>query len=369
MNWKRAYAIAQKETFHILRDPFTLALSIAMPIFLVVIYGIAIHFNVRDIHLAVSDSDQTQMSREFIETFGSSKYFLIHRVATPADVRAEVESEQARGGLIIPPDFQENLLNGRSTNVQLLVDGADNSTSGPIVGYVNAIQQIADKRLVRFDPPQPYDLRTRFLFNPELNSTWFVVPGLTVVVMAILSILLTSLTVAREWESGSMELLLSTPVQPIEIIVGKLAPYGVLGLVAVGMVLVIARLFFGVPFVGNPIIFGAGCLLFLITYLAQGLLISVITRNQQVSMQFAMLTGFLPSQLLSGFIFPIASMPIFFHYFTMIFPARWFINISRDTFLKGSGFIPLLGSFVGLTLICVWMVRRARFKFRRDLEA
>ncbi len=368
MNWERAYAIAKKEAFHILRDPFTLALSIAMPIFLVVIYGIAIHFNVRNIHLSISDSDRTQMSQRLIDTFGSSKYFINRNVITPRDVETDVESEKARAGMIIPPDFQKNLLNGRSANVQVLVDGADDSTVGPVVSYVGAIQQIAAMKLVHFDPPSPYDLRTRFLFNPELNSRWFVVPGLTVVVMSILSILLTSLTVAREWENGSMELLLSTPVRPIEIIVGKLAPYGILGLIAVALVFIIARTFFGVPFVGNPILFSAGCLLFLITYLAQGLLISVLARNQQVAMQFAMMTGFLPSNLLSGFVFPIASMPIFFRYFTMIFPARWFMQISRDTFLKGSGLFQLLGSFFALTMICLWMVSRARAKFKRDLE-
>ena len=206
-------------------------------------------------------------------------------------------------------------------------------------------------------PRAAYDLRTRFLFNPELDSRWFIVPGLTVVVMAILSILLTALTVAREWENGSMELLLSTPVQPLEIIIGKLAPYGVLCLIAVGLVFVIARVGFGVPFVGNPFVFGAGCLIYLVTYLAQGLLISVLTRNQQVAMQFSMLTGFLPSQLLSGFIFPVASMPAFFRYFTMIFPARWFMQISRDTFLKGSSLAELSGAFFALSLACYLIIR------------
>lgn len=252
--------------------------------------------------------------------------------------------------------------------MQVLLDGSDSSTVGPITGYVGAIQTIADKRLADFDPPQAFDLRTRFLFNPELNSRWFVVPGLTVVVMAILSILLTALTVAREWENGSMELLLSTPVQPLEIIIGKLAPYGALCIFAVIMVFIIARTVFGVPFVGNIWVFGAGCLIFLVTYLAQGLLISVVTRNQQIAMQLSMLTGFLPSQLLSGFIFPIASMPLFFHYFTMIFPARWFMQIARDTFLKGSNLLELSGAFFGLSLACLLIIRGATARFRRDLE-
>jgi ABC-2 type transport system permease protein len=366
--WRRAWAMAKKEAYHILRDPFTLALALGMPIFMVVIYGLAIDFNVKNIELAVTDWDQTQSSRRLIDTFSSSHYFLIDRVISPLEAQNEVASEKARASLIIPPRFEKDLLAGRSARLQILLDGADSSTVGPVTGYVGAIQSVASKRLFDFDPPAPYQLRTRFLFNPELNSRWFVVPGLMVVVMAILSILLTALTVAREWENGSMELLLSTPVRPLEIIIGKLAPYGVLCLIAVALVFVIARTVFGVPFVGNYAVFGAGCLLFLVTYLAQGLLISVVTRNQQVAMQFAMLTGFLPSQLLSGFIFPIASMPLFFRIFTMIFPARWFMKISRDTFLKGSNLFELLIPFAVLSLVCLWMIRQSTSKFKKDLE-
>jgi ABC-2 type transport system permease protein len=186
--------------------------------------------------------------------------------------------------------------------------------------------------------------------------------------MSILSILLTALTVAREWENGSMELLLSTPVRPIEIIVGKLAPYGVLGITAVTFVYVVARTVFGVPFAGNLAVFGLGCLLFLVSYLAQGLLISVVTRKQVIAMQFSMMSGMLPSNLLSGFIFPIESMPLFFQYFTMLLPARWFMRIARDTFLKGSSLLDLAGSFLALSLFCALMILMATRRFKRDLE-
>ncbi len=366
--WSRAIAISRKEVFHILRDPFTMAAALVLPVFMVIIFGVAIEFNVKNIKLAVSDSDMTQSSRRLLDTFGSSQYFLLHRVASPESAAIDVSAERARAALIIPPYFEKDLFAGRTARAQLLVDGSDNSTVGPVLGYVGSIQTIASRRIGNFDPPAPYELRTRFLFNPELNSRWFVIPGLTVVVMSILSILLTSLTVAREWENGSMELLLSTPVQPLEIIVGKLAPYGVLGIIAVTFVYVIARTIFGVPFVGNIAVFGLGSLIFLVTYLAQGLLISVVTRNQTIAMQFAMLSGMLPSNLLSGFIFPIESMPKFFHYFTMIFPARWFMRIARDTFLKGSSFVELGGAFLALSIICFLMIFAATRRFKRDLE-
>jgi ABC-2 type transport system permease protein len=366
--WERALAIARKEVFHILRDPFTLILALIFPIFTVVMYGVSIDFNLKNIRLAVSDADQSQSSRRLYDVFGSSHYFLLHGAGSPANAVQEVQGERAKAALIIPPRFEKDLLAGRSADVQVLVDGADNSTVSSVGSYMGGIQTLANQHIAHFNPSPPVQLRTRFLFNPELNSSWFVIPGLIVVVMAILSIMLTALTVAREWENGSMELLLSTPVQPLEIIVGKLLPYGVLGLLAVTMTYVIARMVFGVPFVGNLAVFGIGCVLFLATYLAQGLLISVVARNQQVAMQMAMLSGLLPSNLLSGFVFPIASMPVFFQYFTMILPARWFMQIGRNTFLKGSGFIQLAIPFAALAILCFAIIRMATSRFKRDLE-
>ncbi|MDE2490695.1 MAG: ABC transporter permease, partial [Elusimicrobia bacterium] len=191
---------------------------------------------------------------------------------------------------------------------------------------------------------------------------------LTVVIMAILSIFLTAMTVAREWENGSMELLLSTPVEPFEIVAGKAAPYAALGAVAVAFVYAIARVGFGVPFVGSLWTFGLGCLLFLATYLAQGLLISATTRQQTIAMQLSMLTGMLPSNLLSGFVFPIASMPKFFWYFTMLLPARWFMEIARRTFLEGSTLSQLAVPFSALAASCALMTWLTARSFRRSLE-
>jgi drug efflux transport system permease protein len=365
---RRALAVGRKEVYQILRDPTTLGAALALPVFMVVMFGVAIEFNVKNVALAVTDSDRTQSSRRLLDTFSSSHYFLIHPVLSPHDALTEVAAEKARAALIIPPRFEKDLFAGRGATAQILVDGSDNSTVGPVLGYVGSIQMLASQRFGGFDQTPPYEMRTRFLFNPELNSRWFVIPGLTVVVMSILSILLTALTVAREYENGSMELLLSTPVQPLEIIVGKLAPYGILGILAVVFVYIIARTVFGVPFVGSLWVFGLGVLLFIVTYLAQGLLISVVTRQQTIAMQLAMMTGMLPSNLLSGFIFPIESMPKFFQYFTMILPARWFMQIARDTFLKGSSLLELSGPFLALALICGVMIFLAARKFKRDLE-
>lgn len=366
--WDRAKAIAQKEIYHILRDPFTLILSIGLPIFMVLVFGFAIEFNVKNIRLAVFDADKTQFSRRLIDTFSRSDYFVVDQVNSPEVAQQTLMNERNRAALIISSGFQKELFAGRTTAVQLLLDGSDNSTVAPILSYLTTIQKMAAKRLVDFDPPQNVNFKTRFLFNAELNSRWFVIPGLFVVIMTILSLLLTALTVAQEWENGSMELLLSTPAQPLEIIVGKLVPYALLGLGSVIFVYIVSRLVFDVPFRGNLLVFGIGCILFLIAYLAQGLLISILTRSQHVAMQFAIITGLLPSQLLSGFIFPIESMPTFFHYFTMIMPARWFMVIARGSYLKGSTLIDLWLPLLILAISCCLLLFFATKKFKKDLE-
>ncbi len=366
--WNRAGAIAQKEIYHVLRDPFTLALSLGLPMFMVFTFGFAIEFNVKNIPIAVHDADQTQTSRRLIDTFGSSGYFVIDPVSSPNQGQRALSGDQDRAALLIPGNFQKDLFSGRSTRAQVLLDGSDNSTVGPILSYVNAIQTIASQRIAEFSPPPLIHIKTRFLFNPELNSRWFVIPGLVVVVMAILSVLLTALTVAREWENGSMELLLSTPVEPLEIIVGKLAPYAVLGIGAVTFVYLMSRTIFGMPFQGSLWVFGLGCILFLATYLSQGLLISVVTRKQQIAMQIAIMSGLLPAQLLSGFIFPIESMPQFFQYFSMILPARWFMTIARQSYLKGSTLWEMGTAFLALGFLCAVMIRLATKKFKKDLE-
>jgi ABC-2 type transport system permease protein len=366
--WSRAGALAQKEMYHVLRDRFTLSLALGLPVFMVLAFGFAMEFNVKNIPLAVHDGDQTRTSRQVIDTFGSSGYFLIDPVSSPDAAQRAILSDHNRAALIIPGGFQKDLFAGGPARAQVLLDGSDNSTVGPILGYVASIETIAARRIADFDPPKRVEVKTRFLFNPELNSRWFVVPGLAVAVLAILAVLLTALTVAREWEQGSMELLLSTPAEPLEIIVGKLAPYAVLGVIAVAFVYVISRTVFGLPFQGSHGLFAAGVVLFLATYLAQGLLISVLTRRQQIAMQIAMMSGLIPAFLLSGFIFPIESMPAFFRYLTMILPARWFTSIARDSYLKGSTLWEMGIAFLALAVLCVLMIALAARTFKKDLE-
>lgn len=363
------WAIAKKEIFHIVRDPFTMALALAMPVIMVFIFGYAIEFNMNNIGLAVFDADHTESSRSLAKVFTSSNYFRPMSVKSPSQALQALDEGKAHAALVIPPRFEANFRQGSEATVQVLVDGADNSSAGSIMGYLNGIQRMSlEKKFGKENIKEPVEILTRFLFNPELNSQWFVVPGLAAVIIAILSILLTSLTVAREWENGSMELLLSTPVSPLEIIIGKLLPYCVLGFCAVIFVFLMSQVVFMIPFKGSLMLYFFSCLIFLLTYLAQGLLISVVTRKQQMSMQVAMISGLLPTILLSGFVFPNEHMPNFFYYLTMILPARWFIQISRELYLQGAGIRDILPELSMLILLCFMMLLLATKKFKKDVE-
>lgn len=366
---RRARAIARKEVFHILRDPFTLAMAVVLPVIMVSVFGLAIEFNVKDIPLSVYDTDQTQASRQFIESFKSSLYYKVNtKSRSTTELLNDLDSERAKAVVVLEPGFEKNIESSQGGHAQVVLDGSDSSTVGVILGYLRGILSASIVKITGNHPTQPISLQTRFLYNPELTSAWFVVPGLAVVIISILSVLLTALTVAREWENGSMELLLSTPVQPLEIIAGKLAPYTVLGLGALIFVYLVARLGFGVPFLGSHLLFVATGILFLATYLAQGLAISVIMRRQQLAMQIAIITGLLPSILLSGFIFPIESMPEFFQYLTSVLPAKWFMMISRGIFLKGTGILDLLKPIGSLMILATILITIATRRFKKDLE-
>jgi len=368
MKIHRMLAIAEKEMFHLLRDRLTLAVALLLPVIIVAILGAAIEFNVQDLKLAVYDQDRSMASRSLIETFTSSGYFIPVGVSRPASAMSALESERARAALLIEPEFEKNVRSGRGGEAQILIDGSDSSIVGPIQGYASLVQSLAAQRITQETTKPLVQLQTRFLYNPELRSRWYIVPGVGVVVLAILSVLLTSLTVAKEWENGSMELLLSTPVRPIEIIVGKILPYLGLGFVALSFVYVIARLGFGVPFRGSHFIYLFGTFLFLMACFAQGVLISVLTRVQEVAMQNALVSGLLPALLLSGFIFSIKNMPPLFNVMTSALGARWFMEISRSSFLRDGHIKALEIPLFALGAICFALIGLALKKFKTDVE-
>lgn len=368
---RRAAALARKEARHVLRDPYTLGMSIGVPVMMLFLFGFAISFDVKDVKLSILDQDHSRASRELVESLRSSGFFLPQ--PSSGEPEADIASERVRASLVIPAGFQRSVGRGESPEVQLLVDGSDNSTAGVaqayLVGAANAAwARISGQDALRVKLRQPLGVVTRYLFNGELNSRWFIVPGLLAIIVGLLSVLMTALTVSREWEQGSMELLLSTPARPLEIILGKVAPYIGLGLFTMLIVYVAARVVFDVPFRGSHLVFAVACVLFLFVALAQGILISVVARNQQLAFQMSMMMGMLPLLLLSGFIFPIEGMPLFFRVFTSILPPRWFMSILRAVFLRGAGITDLLLPFGVLAGMSVGLTFAAVKRFKTDLE-
>ena len=368
---RRTRAICIKEFKHIWRDPFTLMMALLLPLLIVVILGSSIEFNIKSIDMAYVDNDRTMASRKLIETFGSSDYFKPYDVKLPDDTFDEIIAGRARVGLIIPPDFERDVLSGKTGNVQILVDGTETSAMSSVSNYLSTINQnayfkILDVPIVAGTGGLQYKMR--YLFNPELNSRWFAVPALSAVIIALVAIMLTTLTICREWERGSMEMLLSTPATRLDIIVGKITPYAILSFAGFLLVFVIARIVFGVPFVGSywQLIFGTW--LFIFGYLAIGLLISVSTKKQEVAVQYAAIIGLLPTVILSGFIFPIEYMSRGYRIVSSIFPARFYMDITRDQFLKGSLLIDIwwLYAILALQAIIIFLICVVRFK--RSLE-
>jgi ABC-2 type transport system permease protein len=368
---RRAWAIAAKEWRHILRDPFTLGMALIMPALMVIFFGYAIDFDLKAIQSHWTDQDHSPASHELGRILQASGFIRLQTPASGESPMQALDQGRTKACFHVPPGFGTRLANGQPGSVQVDLDGADNQTATTLGSYLAGFQAAASARLGGQGPVRPLrsePIITRFLFNPELSSRWFIVPAMMALVLAILCVLLTALTVAREWETGSMELLLSTPVQPLDIIVGKLLPYLGLSLGTVGVVFLLARTVFGIPFQGNLATFALALLLFLVPTLAQGLLISVVARQQLIAMQLAMLSGMLPNFLLSGFIFPVESMPAFFQWITMVLPGRWFVLITRDAFLRGSPIQDLLLPFGMLAFTGVLLLTLSLLRFNKDLE-
>ncbi|MFZ2959375.1 MAG: ABC transporter permease [Candidatus Ozemobacteraceae bacterium] len=374
----RTWMIVWKELLQIRRDPRMLIVVIVIPVLMLILYGYAINLDVNHLAFAVLDDDRSDQSREFVGAFENSGYFDI--VAHPHD-RREAEEMLDRGNaravLFIPPTFARDLAAGNSAQVQLLVDGSDSTTANTAIGYVSAIVR-ERSTMVTLDwlrkagknPERtfiPVDHRVRYWYNPELKSPNFLVPGLIAVILMMLAALLTSMTVIRERERGTIEALISTPIRPIELMVGKLIPYVLIAFCDVIMVTFVSMVIFGVPLRGNPFLLLALSGVFLTAALGIGLLISTNAPSQQMAMMVALLVAQLPTVLLSGFIFPITSMPKDIQWLTSLIPATHFIRILRGIFLKGSGIDVLWKPALFLLAIGVVTLALSAARFKKKL--
>jgi ABC-2 type transport system permease protein len=365
----RILAMAGKEVLHIRRDVRTLYLALAMPVLLLVLFGFGISFDVDHLELAVVDQDRTAVSRELVRHVTASEEFVLAWEGTsPEQALGELRRGRAVAVLVLPRGFSEDVSRG-AAQVQLLMDGADGNTATQALAKAQALVDTAGRRLAGATlPAPPLEVRVRTLFNPNGRSALFLVPGLAAYLLAIVAVLITALTVAREWERGSMEQLFATPVGRLEIVVGKLLPYLGIGLLQVLLVLTVGAWVFDVPVRGSLVALGLGALLFLVGMLGQGLLISVVTRNQVVATQVATMTSVLPSMLLSGFIFPIENLPLPLRLISRLVPARYFVSTLRGVLLRGNGLDVLWPQLVAMTLFAALMLTVATRRFQRRLD-
>jgi ABC-2 type transport system permease protein len=365
----RVAAMAAKEAIHIRRDPRTLYLALGMPVVMLVLFGFGVSIDVERAPLAVADLDRTVQSRALVDAFVAGRE--LERVAdvAPEDALRLFRRGEAIAALVVPRGYAEGLARDGEGRAQLLVDAADAVTANQLLAKAEGMARAESLRLAAAGAPGPREppLRVAVLtrYNPAARSAVFIVPGLAAYLLAIAAVLLTALTVAGEWERGSMEALFASPVGRLEIIAGKLLPYLALGFVQLLLVLAVGATLFDVPIRGGlSLPFLAG-LLFVAAMLGQGLLVSVLARNQLVATQAGTLSALLPSMLLSGMIFPIENMPVPLRVLSHAIPARYLVHALRGSMLKGNGLAELWPDLAALAAFAVVVLALATARFRR----
>lgn len=368
MKFLRIKAIAQKELIQIRRDPLSLAMAFLMPVILLFIFGYAITFDINDIPVVVSDLDKSSMSREFVAQLRESGYFSIRAYPERyGDIDGYLASGKARLAVLIPSDFSKDLLTGKTAQLGVVLDGSDANTATIAQGYITVIAGQYAQRIRGVRRTPLVDARVRVWYNPELKSRNFIIPGLIAVIMAVIVALLTSLTIAKEWERGTMEQLISTPLKTPELIIGKLIPYLIIGFIDTVISVLMSTTLFGVPLRGSAGLLLAISGIFLFGGLSWGILISIIARTQLLASQMAILSTFLPSFLLSGFMFGVSNMPWPLQIVSFIVPARYFVSALKDIFLKGSTFTLLWGDALVLTVFGLIIFATANKKFKKKV--
>ncbi len=367
----RALAIAHKEVTHIQRDPQLLAFGLGMPVVLIFLFGFAVSFDVERIPLVLVDQDRSQSSRQLVDRFTASDTFRVVAQRESADqVETLFRSFSAKAALIIPQGFARQLRRGERAEAQLLLDGADNTTASIALGYANAVSLAASRAELtaivgRVEPT--LEMRVRVFFNPALRSSIFLVPGLMVVILVMIAVMLTALTVAREYERGSMEQLFATPVGRVEVILGKLVPYFFIGLIQVLLVITLGVTVFDVPVNGSLLLLFFIAAVFILAMLMQGLLISVVTRNQMVASMVATVSTFMPALLLSGFVFPVENMPLPLQGIAAVLPARYLVRALRAVMLRGNGLDVVWPDLLALAGFFLVLLLVATKRFKRQL--
>jgi ABC-2 type transport system permease protein len=369
---RKIRAVAVKEVHQIRRDRRTLLILLFVPAFFLLVYGYALNFDLRHIRLAVQDDDRSSVSRDVISAFINSGYFdFTADVYSAADVSRVIDRDEARAVLVIPAGFGDDAVAGRPVRLQLIVNGDNANTATTVVGYALGIATALSAKYelqARFGSVAgpPVTMEPRVWYNPELRSALFLVPGLIAYIAMLTAVVSTALSVVREKEAGTMEQVRMSPIGPLAYVLGKTLPYFVISLIAAMSIVLLSMALFDLPMRGSWIVLLGSVSLFLIGALAFGVLISTIADTQQVAFQAALLTSYLPTLMLSGFIFPIASMPAFLQGVTYIVPARYFLVTLRGILLKGVGPSAFAGELVALSVFAVVILGLASLRLRRQ---
>jgi len=376
MNLTRLFAVARKEVVQILRDVRSLVIVILMPVTLMLLFGYGVNLDLKRLPVYVYDRDGTQQSQDLLKRFQASEYFEIERVAgSYPELAQALDNGSAKMAIVIPWDFSQRLRAGGPVEVQALIDATDNNAATLLIGYAQGVVQQYSSEVqlnwlgARGQPLQPVSLsvQTRTWYNEDLESSAFIIPGVLALVMSVIGAFLTSLTIAREWERGTMEQLISTPVTAMEIMLGKLAPYFVLGMVDTLISAAIAIFWFHVPFRGSFLTLLIASAMFLVVVLSLGFFISVVAKNQFAASQIALLVTFLPAFLLSGFLFSIEQMPVALQWITRILPARYFVSVLKKIFLKGTPTAMLSADLIPLSIFALVLGILATRAFHKRL--
>ena len=376
--FSRTFSILRKETREILRDPYTLSIALVLPLVMLFLFAYGVNTDVRNIQLAVMDFDRSKASRDYIQAFFSSDYFdSVSTVRNYGEAGDMLDHDTADAILVILPGFARTLSNGGEAQIQTLLDGSYTPSAQVAESYIEAINAAYNGKIVSefiesrsgqsLDKYIPLQVQSRVLYNPGLKSVNVIVPGLFGVILMALPPLLSALAIVREKERGSIQQVFVSPIRPLELIVGKLIPYAVIAFVEMIIVLTGGILWFGVPFHGSLLLFLAASILYILCTVGIGLLISTLTRSQVTAGLLAMVLTIMPSMLFSGFIFPVHTMPTPMQVYANIFPARYFIDISRALALKGQGFSSVEPAMGFLAIYATGLILFSALRFKKQI--
>lgn len=366
---RKALAVYRKELRQILRDRRTLLILVFIPALFLLLYGYALNFDIKHIALAVDDRDGTPQSRSVVSAFVNSGYFdLVATAHSPAEIERLVNLNRARAVLVIPEGFGRDVTSGLHAPVQVIIDGDNANTATTVLGYAASLLRTVGGELApsSVTRPPPLSVEPRIWYNPELRSTLFLVPGLIAYIGMITAVASTALSIVREKESGTIEQVRMAPIDTFSFIAGKTLPYFLISLASAGLIILTSMVLFGLPMRGNWLALLVATSLFLVGALGTGLLISTVAESQQVAFQMALLISFLPTIMLSGFIFPISGMPAFLQAITYVVPAKYFLIALRGIVLKGAPIGHLAMPLLALTAYAAAMLALAALRLSRE---